>query len=149
MRKFLLVLSGLVAAGAAQADGHRFAASDPLWKAECGSCHVAYPPQLLPPESWSRIMSRLGRHFGTDASLDAPAAASIMQFLTANASRRNAAPAGDEPRISQTAWFTREHRKVPRSTWSDPAVRSAANCAACHTRAEQADYSERTLRLPR
>jgi hypothetical protein len=38
---------------------------------------------------------------------------------------------------------------VSASLWKSEAVRSPANCAACHTRAEQGDYSERTLRLPK
>ena len=37
---------------------------------ECASCHVAYPPGMLPAASWARLMSGLGQHFGTDASFD-------------------------------------------------------------------------------
>ncbi len=33
-------------------EGRMPAASNALWQAECGSCHVAYPPRLLPAESW-------------------------------------------------------------------------------------------------
>ena len=53
------------------------------WKAECGSCHVPYPPRLLPAESWRALMDGLDRHFGTDATLDATTAASIRAFLEA------------------------------------------------------------------
>ena len=27
------------------------------WQAECGSCHLAYPPQLLPAANWRRASS--------------------------------------------------------------------------------------------
>ena len=39
------------------------------YQAECGSCHVPYPPRLLPGSSWRQIVARLDRHFGADASL--------------------------------------------------------------------------------
>ena len=112
---------------------------NPVYKAECGSCHVAFPPKLLPAESWARLMARLDRHFGSDASLDAKASEEIGRYLAANAGRR-AAPAGDEPRITETRWFRKEHDKVSAARWKDPAVKSPANCVACHARAEEGIY---------
>jgi hypothetical protein len=38
---------------------------------------------------------------------------------------------------------------VPASVWRSSAVKSAADCGACHTQAENGDYSEGTLRVPR
>ncbi len=58
----------------AHADGERAGMRVPLlpaYKQECGSCHLAYPPGLLPASSWQRLMGDLPHHFGTDASLDA------------------------------------------------------------------------------
>ena len=98
-------------------------------------------------------MAGLPRHFGTDASLDPAAAQAIGAWLAQHAGsarkvqREPAAP--PEDRISRSAWFQREHREVSASTWALPAVKSAANCGACHTRADQGDFSERHLRLPR
>ena len=124
-------------------------ASNPAWQSECGSCHVAYPPRLLPAASWRALMDDLGRHFGTDASIDPATATAIRAFLEANAGR--ARGAGDEAtlRITQTGWFVREHRKVAARTWHSASVRSAANCAACHTGAEAGRFSEHDVRLPR
>ncbi len=128
--------------------GERYATpSDPQWQAECSSCHVAYPPRLLPAESWRIVMAGLGRHYGADASVEPQTAAGIERFLAANAGRKRA-PAGNEPRITQTAWFHKEHREVPAATWQSAAVKSASNCAACHRHADTGDYSERTLRVP-
>lgn len=122
---------------------------NPAYKAECGSCHVAYPPKRLPAASWQQLMARLDRHFGSDASLDAKAQDEISRYLAANAGRRDAPP-GAEPRITETRWFRKEHDKeVPAALWKSAAVKSAANCAACHTRADDGDYSERTLHLPK
>jgi hypothetical protein len=141
------MLVGLAATPAA-ADKPRLP-PNPVYKAECGSCHVAYPPRLLPAVSWQQLMQGLSRHFGSDASLDAKASDEISRYLAANAGRRDA-PAGAEPRITETRWFSKEHdEEVPAALWKSAAVKSAANCAACHTRADDGDYSERTLRLPK
>ena len=81
-------------------------------------------------------------------SLDAKTSEEISRYLAAHAGRRDA-PAGAEPRITETRWFAREHDEVPAALWKGAAVKSPANCAACHTRADEGDYSERTLRLPK
>ncbi len=125
----------------------------PAYKAECSACHVAYPPALLPADSWKRLMGGLDRHFGTDASLDPATAKAIAAWLEANAGtyrkvrREGAAP--PEDRITRAAWFRREHDEVPAATWKRADVKSPANCAACHTQADQGDFSERQLRVPR
>ena len=132
----------------ALADGHRFTADNPRWKAECGSCHLAYPPQLLPASAWRSIMAGLERHFGADASLEPAAAAEIGAFLEKNAGSGRRAD-GRTLRITEAAWFRREHDEVPAAAWRRPSIRSAANCAACHRGAEQGDFRERNIRIPR
>lgn len=125
-----------------------FAGTNAKWKTECGSCHVAYPPQLLPALSWQRLMQDLNRHFGTDASVDTATAAEIGAFLENHASGKRGIAAETTLRVTGTAWFQREHRKVDASTWKNLKVKSAANCAACHTNAEAGDYHERGIRIP-
>jgi hypothetical protein len=132
-----------------RAGGEVFPMDNAAYNAECGSCHVPYPAQLLPKESWRALMRDLARHFGTDASLDAETARQIQSYLEANASRARAPAAKAPLRITQTDWFGREHDDVPPALWKHSAVKGPANCSACHTAAERGDYSERTLRLPR
>lgn len=150
-------LASLMMAGAglatfpAQAEGHRFTINNRTLQQECGSCHVVYPPQLLSAASWRAVMAGLDKHFGTDASLDATTRSEILNYLQANAGRRDTSAAGKPLlRISQTRWFVREHGEELRpESWRNPAVKSAANCSACHTASERGDYSERSLRIPR
>jgi len=154
MRTTRFIISGLwlslaFTISTASAGEHVYTATDPAWKAECGSCHVAYPPQLLPAASWRKLMAGLNDHFGTDASLDAKTAESIARFLETNSSTKRKYANDSALRITESRWFRKEHDEVPARVWKNPAVKSAANCAACHTRAEQGDYSERTLRVPR
>jgi ABC-type Zn2+ transport system substrate-binding protein/surface adhesin len=59
--------------------------SDPqyaLYKAECGDCHMAYPPSMLPASSWRAMMGNLEDHFGNNAELDAATASRVTAFLT-------------------------------------------------------------------
>lgn len=152
-----------VCAIAARADDHESQRVTllPKYQQECASCHVAYPPGMLPAASWQRLMGKLERHFGTDASLDAASAKEIATWLTAHAAngrthdddghskaRRDTA-AVPEDRITRTAWFASEHREVAASAWKRPAVKSAANCPACHARADQGVFDEDDVRIPR
>ncbi len=119
---------------------------------ECAACHMAYPPGLLPAASWQRLMANLPRHFGADASLDPATQKSLSAWLAANAgsykkvAREPAPPPQD--RISQSAWFVREHREITSAVWTRKAVGSAANCAACHSGAEAGRFSEHDVKVP-
>ncbi len=134
----------------AHAGEHVYSANNPKWKTECGACHLAYPPQLLPAESWRAMMTQLDKHFGADASLDVKTAGEIRAFLEANAGGNKREATGKPTlRITETRWFKHEHDEVPARVWSSPAVKQPSNCAACHTQAERGDFSERSLRVPR
>ena len=124
--------------------------TDPLTLKECGGCHLAYPPRLLPAASWQRLLDHLPQHFGTDASLDAATTKTLAAWLTAHgavALRATSSPPQD--RITRSAWFLHEHGDVPPAAWARPAIRSPANCAACHPMAEQGDFDEHRVRIPR
>lgn len=125
-------------------------ASNATWKAECSACHMAYPPGLLPASSWQAMMGGLDKHFGTDASLDDATIKEILPFLEANAAREpRKASAEPTLRITETAWFKHEHDEISALTWKNPKIKSAANCAACHTQAEQGNFDEDTVSIPR
>jgi cytochrome c553 len=153
----VLAISLLLAMAPTHAGEHVYDITNKTYKGECSACHIAYPPQLLPAQSWRTIMAGLGKHFGSDASIDAGAAEELRRYLEQNAGRRRGLEgtpaqgpgAGATPRISTTDWFVKEHRKVATDFRSNKNVGSAANCAACHTRADQGDFSERSLRIPR
>jgi hypothetical protein len=122
----------------------------PAWKQECGSCHIAFPPQLLSAASWRAVMGGLDRHFGSDASVEPAVRADVLAFLEKNAGRRDTSAMGVPlVRISETEWFRKEHRReIAAGTPKRADVRSIANCGACHTQAEKFDYSGRSLQVP-
>ena len=120
MRKVVLLALAMALALPAMARGRLSFPANERWKAECGSCHVAYPPPLLAAAGWRRLMAQLERHFGSDASLDAGTAAEIGAFLE----RYGGRGADEGLRITQTRWFRHEHRELR--------PENASNCAACH-----------------
>jgi nitrate/TMAO reductase-like tetraheme cytochrome c subunit len=128
--------------------------TDPVVKAECGSCHMVFPPQLLPKRSWQKLMEMLADHFGENASLGDAQRQAVLVYLLAHAADSTQAgregrkfaqsiPASQTPlRITETPRWVREHRQVRAARWQDPAVKSKANCLACHKGAEQGVYED-------
>ncbi len=134
-------------------------ADDPQYLEECGACHLAYPPGMLPAASWQRVMSGLEDHFGENAELDAETARHITDYLTANAADQSStgrAPnvartiGKDAPlRFTETRYFLRKHDEIPRRLVVDnPDVGSFSRCEACHTGAERGNYDEHQVRIP-
>jgi hypothetical protein len=92
----------------------------------------------------------LSRHYGTDASLDPATTQELATWLAANAGTyKRVSGQPPEDRISRSAWFIRKHDEVAAATWKLPAVKSAANCSACHTQSDLGDFNERNIRIPR
>jgi len=141
----------LALAPLAHADGHRSAAPQlPQYLQECASCHIAYPLGALPPASWQRLMQNLPRHFGTDASLDAATRDEIAAWMARNTGTwKRVGELPPQDRITRSAWFERKHREVEPAAWNRAAIRSPSNCTACHPRAEQGEFNEHAVRIPR
>jgi hypothetical protein len=141
-----------IAAPFARADDHGRRAIPllPKYAQECSSCHIAYPPGALPNASWHRLLQNLPRHFGTDASVDAATLKEITAWVDANPQAwKRVGETPPEDRITRSAWFQRKHHEVEPATWKRAAVKSPANCAACHPNAEQGDFNEHRVRIPR
>ncbi|MBU1665245.1 MAG: diheme cytochrome c [Gammaproteobacteria bacterium] len=122
--------------------------SNKIWKQECGSCHMAFAPGLLPAESWRKMMGGLDKHFGTDASLTTGENREITDFLVNNASNRWRAPSAPL-RITETLWFQRKHDELAAAVWKRASIKSPANCVACHSDADRGDFEEHRVRIPR
>jgi cytochrome c553 len=124
-----------------------------LYASECGSCHLAFPPGLLPARSWSALLSGLDDHFGENAEVDEATRTKLARFLerwAADAGRPARAPVGTAPlRITELASWRHEHDELPAAVFRRKAVGSAANCTACHREAEQGVFDEDAVRIPR
>ncbi len=127
---------------------------------ECGQCHFAYPPGLLPERSWRKIMNNLNSHFGDNAELPPNDRDQIMSYLVGNSAehgnyRRSekiikTVGASDVPmRITDLSYFRNKHSEVPdRLIKGNKQVGTLANCSACHTRAGEGSFSEHEVKIP-
>lgn len=129
------------------------------WRTECGSCHQAYHPQLLPARSWQLMLAQQDDHFGESLGLDEATIAELLQFHEANAAERplmetawymthTLQPAESPLRITETPYWRKMHSDIPETIWREPQVNGRGNCAACHTDAERNTFSDAAMRLP-
>jgi len=134
--------------------------SSHIYKQECGSCHMVYPPGMLPARSWEKILSNLDKHFGDNAELDPEVQNSMHNFLLKNSSDHSnyrrayrfsrSIGSNETPlRITDLPYFKRQHDEIPLKfvTGSDK-VKSFSQCQACHSDAEQGGFDEDEVRIP-
>jgi len=135
--------------------------STPLYKEECGSCHLAFLPGFLPKRSWEKMMATLDDHFGENASLDEDVGKELSDFLVGNAadvkgstprSKRIAKMIEQDAsplRITETVFWQRKHYSIKRYVWKREKVSTKAKCEACHRDAEKGLFSEFDVNIPR
>lgn len=161
MKSLILIvaLSSAVLAGSYGKNGVA-PVTDELYKKECGSCHFAYQPGLLPSNAWNKMMLNLDDHFGSDASLAKEDYDSILAYLNKNSAEKftnykrsakilSSLKAKEIPEsISKTPYMIQKHREIRESLITQKEVKGLFNCVACHTTAEKGIYSERDIRIP-
>lgn len=134
-------------------------AGDPRWTEECGSCHLAFHPSLLPARSWTAMLASQQDHFGEDLALDAATAAALHEFARRHAAEATdskaaagitrSVPAGAAPlRITETRYWRHQHHAIDDRAWKAPKVHGKPDCAACHADAEAATFEDGAMRLP-
>ncbi|OIR16237.1 dihem cytochrome c [mine drainage metagenome] len=128
---------------------------------ECGSCHYAYPPGLLPGKSWAKLLDEkaLNDHFGENASLDKATLKAIYDYAMENAaekswykrSRKIAVATEDETplRITDVRYIKRKHHDIPeKMIKGNKDVKSLSYCNACHTQADKGIFDSDTVSIP-
>ncbi len=144
MARLVLPLLLFTGAVSAQEPGNRIDAPADVWKRECAACHIPYPPYMLPPASWKKLLQGLRQHFDTDASLSDAEIQSISVYLLKHAANEkyfDHAPL----RITETDRFVMEHRSIPPVALKAKSVKSIANCQSCHPGAERESFEESEL----
>lgn len=132
----------------------------PLYQAECGGCHLAYPPAMLPAASWQAIMTTLGDHFGDNAELDAATSRQLAAFLARHAASKGGGDWGERTwratrnrtpprRITETDYFLGQHHEIPATlVANNPQVGRFSRCEACHVDAARGSFDEHAVRIP-
>jgi len=129
-----------------------------IYEQECGACHFAYQPWLMPSGSWKKILEELPSHFGEDIPLDEQTRNTIAQYLTANAAEHVSAKRsrkimkslrGTTPvRVSEIPYILEKHHELDPAVLARPSIGSLGNCIACHTSADQGDYDDDYVVIP-
>jgi hypothetical protein len=130
-----------------------------MYMENCGACHFAYQPELLPSGSWEKILNNLADHFGEDIDLDDESRKIIAEYLKANAADYSPAKLsakimkkiGNQTplRITQIPYIQRKHHELQPSVFKRKSIGSLSNCLACHTTAENGIYDDDNVTIPR
>lgn len=128
------------------------------YEAECGACHMAYPPSMLPAASWQVLFDGLPDHFGEDASLDADMTAELQDWAVGHSAEtmdtrianlvRNPDPSSPYA-ITAMAFWKRIHGELPDAVFASKAVGSRGNCAACHADARTGIFFPANISIPK
>jgi len=133
--------------------------NNPTYKDNCGACHFAYQPELLPSGSWDKIVAGLEDHFGEAIEIDSESKKTIAEYLNANAAEHSSAKRaikimkslGNQTplRITQIPYIQRKHRKIQSDVFKRKSIGSLSNCLACHRTAENGIYEDDDVVIPR
>jgi hypothetical protein len=110
---------------------------------ECGACHFAYQPELLPSGSWRKILADLEHHFGEEVIIGTDSKNEINRYLLSNSAETSSAKLavkimkdlGDRTplRITDIVYIRKKHHEIlPRILKQEVGVGSLSNCQACH-----------------
>lgn len=136
--------------------------SNKAYQEECGSCHFAYQPGLLPARSWDALLNKdaLRKHFGANAELDDDTLKEIHDYAVDNAADKSwykrsrkiavATEKGPTPlRITELVYISRKHHEIPeKMIKGNKGVKSLSFCDKCHTQAAQGVYDADTVNIP-
>ena len=135
------------------------AITNETYKQECGVCHFLYHPGLLPSSSWKKILNALPSHFDEDFSIDEKSVKEIGKYLANNSAENSSSKRarkilhslkGQIPlRISETPYIKEKHHELNSSVFNRPSIGTRSNCIACHTTAEQGNYDDDNVKIPK
>jgi hypothetical protein len=129
------------------------------YKENCGACHFAYQPGLLPSGSWAKILSNLKDHFGEAVDIDAQSKDIIAKYVLENSAETSGAKRpvkimkslkGQTPsRITEIPYIRHKHEDLSPEVFARKSVGSMSNCSACHKTADQGIYEDDNVVIPK
>ncbi|HEY0665544.1 MAG TPA: cytochrome C [Gallionella sp.] len=132
------------------------------YRSECGECHFAYPPGLLPEQSWQKLLTAeaLKDHFGDNAEMDKQTLEAIRSYAFENSAEKSwykrsrkiakSVADGEAPlRITEVRYIKRTHQDIPeKMIKGNKDVKSQSFCNKCHTQAAKGIFDEDTVQIP-
>ena len=128
------------------------------YREECGACHFAFQPGLLPSGSWEKILAALDNHNGESLNLSPESKQIVSEYLKANAAEHSPAKRsikimkslnGQTPlRITKTPYILKKHDDISPDVLKRESIGTQSNCPACHTTAKDGIYKEKYVVIP-
>jgi hypothetical protein len=131
----------------------------PVYKEQCGDCHFAYQPELLPSASWKKILENLDDHFGEPVEIDDETKRAVSVYLTSNGAETSSSEIAVKImrslgnriplRITDIKYITKKHHEISADILNRESIGSLSNCSACHITAENGFYDDDDVRIPK
>ena len=129
-------------------------AMDAQWQHECGSCHLAFHPSLLPVRSWQAMLAQQD-HFGEDLALDPAIVAALSSYAGEHSAEHaetptawkiaSRTPADSTPlRITDIAYWKRRHADVTEADWQRV---NKVDCGGCHLDADLGTFEPGAIHI--
>ncbi len=110
-----------------------------LYLDNCASCHVPLPPEVLPSETWRRLLQEQQQHFGVQLKpMIGPSLVLMWNYIRAY-SRPEKEGKPLPYRISESPYFKALHPRV-----KFPQTVKPASCVTCHPAAPEFNYRRLT-----
>ncbi len=117
----------------------RYQLGKELYLENCASCHIPLPPEVLPTETWRRILLEPEQHYGTQIEQPiGPSLQAIWNYLLTY-SRPEVKGKPLPYRVSESRFFKALHPRVKL-----PETVKSASCVTCHPGAAQYNYRRLT-----
>lgn len=117
----------------------RYQLGQEVYLENCASCHIALPPEVLPSETWRRLLLEPEQHYGQKLQpIIGPSLVLMWEYLKTYS--RPEKPDEKLPyRLAESRFFKALH---PRVEFSGPP--KSASCVSCHPAAAQYNYRSLT-----
>jgi cytochrome b len=132
-------------------------AKNAAYDKECGACHYAFHPSLMPARKWAALLADLSNHFGDDASLPPAVTNEISAWLAANSGEHWDTEAANwfleedpsEPlRITATDNWRAKHAQIGAEVFARKSIGGRTNCAACHADFASGQFDDQAIDIP-
>ncbi len=118
---------------------NRYQLGRELYLENCATCHIALPPEVLPMETWRRLLQEPEQHYGKELERITGPSLLIMWDYLRTFSRPLGAKEPTPYRVSESRFFKALHPRV-----KFPQSVNPAGCVTCHPGVAQHNYRSLT-----
>lgn len=119
----------------AQASSNQPNISQDIYLRNCSSCHIPLPAQILPTESWQRILNNSQNHYGVALPTSVKVSAKFIWIYLKSYSRPSVIGETVPTYISNSRYLKALHPNVQL-----PKPSNHNSCQSCHPFAQKLDY---------